>query len=151
MLRKRAIRSLLVEQVAGLRPFAPPPADDASSEEKTAGGPPPGGASARSAPAEPLPGASDPNDPLGLQEELDAQIEALHRAERRAKLAVAFDWVALAVLFLFRDTATPFLPFDGTVETIFTVGVLIVAVHSGFRLGQLEKYRAVTRTHEEVR
>ena len=29
--------------------------------------------------------------------------------------------------------------------------VLAVAVHSGFRLGQLEKYRAVIRAHRDLR
>lgn len=142
MLRKRAIRSLLVEEVAGLRPTVPPPAD-ASSEDEAAGGPPPGGTSSD-------PGALTGGDEQDLAE-LEAQLEVLHQATRRAKLVIALDWVALAVLFLFRDTAAPFLPFNGTIETVFTLGVLAVAVHSGFRLGQLEKYRAVLRAHEEVR
>jgi hypothetical protein len=146
VLRKRAIRSLLVEQVAGLRPATSHSPDDASSEEQTAGGPSPGGASSAPAPAGHRP-SQDRRD----REELEAQLEALQQAERRAKLVVALDWLALAVLFVFRDTAAPFLPFDGTIETIFTLGVLAVAIHSGFRLGQLEKYRAVLRVHEEIR
>jgi hypothetical protein len=89
MLRKRAIRSLLVEQVAGLR-------------------------------------------------------------LREALLMVGLDWIALAVLFLLRDRGATFLPMDGTIETVFTLGVMIVAIHSGFRLGQLEKYRAVARAHEDL-
>lgn len=157
MLRKRAIRSLLVEQVAGLRPSTEAP-DDVSSEDDSAGGPSPGGTSSDHAPADDRPPPNPEADRLGAphpeareQEELDAQIEVLQQAERRAKLVVALDWLALAVLFVFRDTAAPFLPFDGTIETVFTLGVLAVAVHSGFRLGQLEKYRAVLRAHEEIR
>ncbi len=123
MLRKRAIRSLLVEEVAGLRP-APPPEES-------------------------------PDEPVGLEEadgaRLEAEAEALRHAERRALLVVVVDWLALAVLFVFRDTAARFLPFDATVDTVFTVGVLAVAIHSGFRLGQLEKYRAVIRAHRDLR
>jgi len=160
VLRKRAIRSLLVEQVAGLRPPDPPPPDappeetaeiaestTKSSEEERAGGPAPGDVS--SVPPSPSSPPADHQD--AEAEELSAQLEALHQAERRAKLVIALDWLALVVLFVFRDTATPFLPFDGTIETVFTLGVLAVAVHSGFRLGQLEKYRAVSRVHEEIR
>lgn len=149
VLRKRAIRSLLVEQVAGLHPSTSQPQDETSSEDETAGGDSPGGASSDRSPAPETAGDRLPLD-LRDQEELAAQLEALQQAERRAKLVVALDWLALAVLFVFRDTAAPFLPFDGTIETVFTLGVLAVAVHSGFRLGQLEKYRAVLRVHEEI-
>ena len=58
---------------------------------------------------------------------------------------VLLDWVAIAVLVLLRDPLTPFLSFGPDEQTVFTVAVLAVAVHSGFRLGQLEKYRAVAR------
>lgn len=140
MLRKRAVRSLLVEEVAGLRSLLP---DDAVSG--TGNGE---GGEGAAAPA-PQP-ASPPSEEL-LEGEAAAQVEALARAERRALAVVVLDWAALAVLFLFRDTAETFLPFDGSIETVFTVGVLAVAVHSGFRLGQLEKYRAVRRAHEGLR
>ncbi len=63
---------------------------------------------------------------------------------------VGLDWLALAALFLLRDRGAAFLPMDPTIETVFTLGVLVVAVHSGFRLGQLEKYRAVSRTYEDL-
>lgn len=124
MLRKRAIRSLLVEEVAGLR--AATPATGEAGEESEA-------------PLPPLPPTET------VEEAHRRQHEALERAERRALFAVGFDWLALAALFLLREPATPFLPAGPTVETVFTLGVVAVAVHSGFRLGQLEKYRAVRR------
>lgn len=123
MLRKRAIRSLLVEQVAGLR------LRETEAEEPASGD---------AVPAE------------AAVEEAAAQLEALRKAERRALLMVALDWIALAVLFLLRDQGSTFLPMDGTIETVFTLGVVVVAIHSGFRLGQLEKYRAVARAHEDL-
>lgn|GEM_PF-1435636 len=144
MLRKRAIRSLLVEEVAGLRP--PASEDDAESTTPEAAGGAPLGGDGNPADSTPA-GDVDRREAL----ELDAQVEALTQAERRAKLIIALDWIALVVLFVFRDTASPFLPMDATIETIFTLGILAVAVHSGFRLGQLEKYRAVIRVHEELR
>jgi len=123
MLRKRAIRSLLVEQVAGLR------LRETEGEEPAAGD---------EAPAE------------AAVEETAAQVEALSKARRRALLMVALDWIALAVLFLLRDRGATFLPMDGTIETVFTLGVVAVAIHSGFRLGQFEKYRAVARAHGDL-
>ena len=69
---------------------------------------------------------------------------------KRARLVVAVDWIALLVLFLFRDRGDVFLPSGPTVEVVFTLGVLVVAVHSGFRLGQLEKMSAVKRVCEEL-
>ncbi len=123
MLRKRAIRSLLVERVAGLRPSETEAEAPATDEE---------------APAE------------AAVEETAAEVEALRKAERRALLVVGLDWIALAVLFVLRDRGAAFLPMDGTVETVFTFGVLVVAIHSGFRLGQLEKYRAVSRAYDDL-
>jgi hypothetical protein len=112
MLRKRAIRSLLVEGVAGLRLATP--AGEAAERA------------------------------------LRDEHEALERAERKALLMVGFGWLALVALFLLRDRAEPFLPMGATVDTVFTLGVLVVAIHSGFRLGQLEKYRAVRRVWDEL-
>lgn len=125
MLRKRAIRSLLVEEVAGLR-AATLPRGDGGEEDA------------------PLPPAET------IEETRRVQHEALEQAERRALLVVGLDWLALVALFLLRDPAVPFLPAGPTVETVFTLGVLAVAVHSGFRLGQLEKYRAVRRAWDDL-
>lgn len=124
MLRKRAIRSLLVEEVAGLRTATP-----TATAEREAG----------AEPAEP---------PDTFDRALEQ--EALERAERRSLFAVGLDWLALVGLFLLRDPAAPFLPAGPTVDTVFTLGVVAVAVHSGFRLGQLEKYRAVRRAWDDL-
>lgn len=120
MLRPRAIRSLLVEEVAALRVPGPPAGGDLEGVEE--------------------------RDRLRQE----AEREALERAERRALLVVALDWVALLVLFLFRDPADIFLPMDTTVDTAFTLGVVAVAVHSGFRLAERSKLRAVRRAWEEL-
>lgn len=123
MLRKRAIRSLLVEEVAGLR----------------------------------LPGSAESGEPGDPPSEIDPaelevrdQREALERAEKKALFAAVLDWIALVVLFVLRDTSTAFLPAGPTIDTAFTLGVVAVAVHSGFRLGQREKYRAARRAWEEL-
>ncbi len=68
---------------------------------------------------------------------------ALDRAQSRALLAVAFDWLAIALLFYWRDPLARFLALGPSEESIFTVAILAIAVHSGFRLGQRERYRAV--------
>ena len=67
----------------------------------------------------------------------------LSKARDRSLLVAVLDWVAIAVLFLWRDPLADFLTLGPTEETIFTVAILAVAVHSGFRLGQRERYRAV--------
>jgi hypothetical protein len=63
---------------------------------------------------------------------------------------VGLDWLALLVLFALRTPGQAWLPFGPTEESIFTLGILILAVHSGFRLGQLEKLRAVRRTLNDL-
>lgn len=133
MLRKRAIRSLLIEDVAGLHLPEPDEAE----------GPPADGGDHAGAEAGPT------EETHALREE--EQEQALRDAERKAKLVVALDWTALAVLFVLRDTGEAFLPFGPTTDTIFTLGVMAVAIHSGFRLGQLEKLRAVARMYERLR
>lgn len=133
MLRKRAIRSLLIEEVAALRP---PEAEDRPDEGEAEGGP----------------GSTEASAAEGVDERGEEEQElALRNAERRAKLVVALDWIALVVLFALRDTTQAFLPFGPTIDTVFTLGVVAVAIHSGFRLGQLEKYRAVARAYERLR
>lgn len=103
MWRTRAVRSLLIEDIAGLRSAADPDVD-------------------------PSP-------------ELD-------RARRRGQAIVALEWSALALLFVLREAGREFLPLGPSIDAVFTLGVLAVAIHSGFRLGQLEKYRAeIGRAH----
>jgi hypothetical protein len=129
VLRKRAIRSLLVEEVAGLR--LPHPGKSGKPGE-----------------------SGDPDDPASevdpAELELRDQREALEKAEKKALFAVGLDWIALVVLFVLRDTSGTFLPAGPTIDTVFTLGVVAVAVHSGYRLGQREKYRAVRRAWEEM-
>lgn len=77
--------------------------------------------------------------------------ELLNRAIRRAGLVIVVDCLAILILFLFRDQAQPFLPLQQTTDTVFTVGVLAVAAHAGFRGAQLERLRAVRRVCLELR
>ena len=106
MLRIPAVRSLLVEEVAGVRPSV----------------------------------KDDSEDPLA----------AIRSARIRAVAVAALDWAAIVTLFLLRDQATDFLGVGAGEQTLFTFGVLALATHAGFRLGQMEKYRAVERALEEL-
>ena len=63
--------------------------------------------------------------------------EALSRAQRKGAWVVAIDWLAIVVLIVFHDAGIAQLTLGGSEQTLFTVGILAVAVHSGFRLGQL--------------
>lgn len=132
MLRKRAIRSLLVAEVAGLKAASPATGEGGEEEGEAAS-----------------PGTAEVLAEVQAEAHL-LQHEALEQAERRALFVVGLDWAAIVALFLLRDPAAPFLPAGPTVETVFTLGVLAVAVHSGFRLGQLEKYRAVRRVWDDL-
>ena len=105
MLRMRAIRELLIEDVAGI------PVGHAGDE------------------------ADEPSE-LYLQ---------LERAVRRAGLVIALSWAALVLLLATRRAEGPWLALGPGEETIFAIGVLVVAVYSGFRLGQRDKLRAVQR------
>lgn len=106
MLRPRAIRALLLEQVVGLsRP-------DADGAEPAA--------------------------------------ERLRGLRRRALVLVVVEWLAILVLILVRDSDLPYLTLGRTEQTAFAIGVLVVAVHSGFKLGQWEKLRSVERAVAEL-
>lgn len=82
-------------------------------------------------------------------ERLEAQI-ALERAIRGAGWRTLVDWLAIGVLFYFHSRSTSFLHLGPDPETVFTLAILVIAVHSGFRLGRREKLRAVARALEEV-
>ncbi len=84
------------------------------------------------------------------QEEFEASLEALQRAQKRAMLVAAMDWIAILTLFFLRPDDTSFFAFGANPRTVFSFGILAVAVHSGFRLGQAEKYRAVERACREL-
>ena len=74
----------------------------------------------------------------------------LVKARQRALLVAVFDWVAIAVLFFLREPLSDFLSLGAGEESVFTLAVLAIAVHSGFRLGQWEKFRAVERAIESL-
>ncbi len=75
--------------------------------------------------------------------------EALARARRRAIVMVAFDWAAIVILVLLYGGEGSQLTFAGE-QTLFTLGMLAVAAHSGFRLAQLQKLRSIARLCEEL-
>ena len=64
-------------------------------------------------------------------------------------MAIA-DWLAILTLFALRDGTTGFLSTGASEQGLFTLGVLAVATHAGFRLAQREKYAAVARALEEL-
>lgn len=78
------------------------------------------------------------------------RMEALIKARRRAILVSLVDGIAIVILLAFHSRSKPFLPFGPTTDTVFTLGVLAVAMHSGFRLGQARIYKAVSRVCEEL-
>jgi hypothetical protein len=78
------------------------------------------------------------------------ELASLSKAIRRGRLVIVVDWIAIAILFLFRDPSRPFLPVNQTVETVFTLGVLAIAAHAGFRWGQIQRYQAVERLCDEL-
>lgn len=112
MLRARAVRSMLVEEVGGLR-------SSAAAEET-------------------------PAQAAGREHRL------LTRAARRSLFFVVLDLLAVSVLFTFREPATAFLAPGPTEEGIFTLGVLAVVAHAGYRYAQYRHYRTVSRIHTEL-
>lgn len=128
MLRHRAVRALLLEEVAGVR--VPDPEPSASDGEGS---------------------APTPEERERQQAELEAdRLDELERAEKKALFMVILDWAAITVLFLFSDPSLGFLTLGREVETVFTVGILAVAVHSGLRFGDRNRYRAVRRALERL-
>ena len=123
MLRLRAVRSLLVEEVGGIA--------GTRSRRWSRGEP-------DEAPEEQTPEERD----VFLRSELE-------RASRKALGMVVLCWTAILVLFLTHERPDRFLSFQG-IETVFTLGILVVATYAGFRLGQWEKYRALTRVVDEL-
>ena len=76
--------------------------------------------------------------------------EALTRARKRALLVALVDWIAIGILLAFHSGPRPFLPLGASTDTVFTLGVLVVAMHSGFRLGQARTYKTVSRVCHEL-
>jgi len=132
MLRLRAVRALLVEEVAGLRR---PEADQ-----------PVGESSAESGPESVAESAPEPEeDPAALE------TRALARARRRALAVALLCAAAVAVLFVLHDGESPWLVSGRSEETAFTAGVLLVAAYAGFRLAQYLHLRTLARLHRELR
>ena len=75
---------------------------------------------------------------------------ALQAASRKGRGVAGFDLAALLVLIWVRSATPPVLELGRSAEALFSLGLLAIAVHCGFRLGQLEKYRAVERTLDEL-
>jgi len=84
------------------------------------------------------------------QTDPSAELEALHAARRRAGAIAVLDWVAILILVLWRSGGSSFLPTGTSPEGLFSLGILAVATHAGFRLGQREKFDAVLRTIREL-
>ncbi len=80
----------------------------------------------------------------------ELRAETMRRAHRRALIVVVLDWSAILLLVLLSDRGLPLLTLGATERTVFTLAILAVAVHSGFRLGQLEKLRAVSRAGDRL-
>lgn len=125
MLRLRAVRDLLVEEIGGVDPEwgrygrRKPEVD----EERHAG----------------------QRDAVQQDEVRRAvQREHLDRAGRKALSMALLSWVAAAVLLLTHPAPTDFLAFRGS-DLVFTLGVLLVVAYGGFRLGQWEKLNAIGR------
>lgn len=93
-----------------------------------------------------LPKAGEEGRPA---EEAGLLREELGRAARKALTMVALCWVAILVLLATHEDRSRFLVFE-ELETVFTLGILLVASYSGYRLGQWEKLRAVNRVVEEL-
>lgn len=91
---------------------------------------------------------SGTEDALGGADRLE--ILALEKARRRALLVGLVDWIALLILLTLHAAPRPFLPFSPTIDTVFTLGVLAVATHSGFRLCQARAYRVISRVCQEL-
>lgn len=73
----------------------------------------------------------------------------LGRARLRAVLVALLDWVAIAVLFAWRGDR-PFLALGATEEGVFTLGIVAVAIHSGYRLAQAQTLGAIRRALESL-
>lgn len=75
--------------------------------------------------------------------EPEEQVRLLRRARRRAWIVVALDWLAIVTLVLLGERGALPLRLGPDETTVFTLAILAVAVHSGFRLGQLDKLLTV--------
>lgn len=76
--------------------------------------------------------------------------ESLARARRKGAWIVAFDWLAILVLIAVQDGGAAPWVLGANEQTLFTVGILAVAVHSGYRLAGVHKLRTIERVVAEL-
>jgi hypothetical protein len=88
--------------------------------------------------------------PGDTAETAETRAEALGRARRRALIVVLLDWAAIVALTLLGERVAPTLTLGPTEDTVFTLALLAVAAHSGFRLAQLQTLRAVARAQQHL-
>jgi hypothetical protein len=74
----------------------------------------------------------------------------LRQSARRALLVALVDALAIALLFLLRDRSRSFLVLERSPDAVFSVGVLLVAMHLGFRLAQALQLRRVLRALDDL-
>jgi len=100
---------------------------------------------------EDIAGVGRPESPPGGDGEATAtrRVE-LDRSRRRALTMVALDWLAIVVLLVARARSGPAMLIGPTEDSVLAIGLLAIATHSGFRLGQLEKLGAVKRALSEL-
>lgn len=133
MLRIRAVRALLVEEVAGVRGM-PGEGDDGAVRD----------AGEEESNVEAAPAAAGPAD------DPEAEARELDRARRRALTVALACLAAVAALFVLRDPAAAWLVPGRSAEGAFTLGVLLVTAYAGFRLAQYLHLRTVSRLHREL-
>jgi len=93
---------------------------------------------------------ADSAESTSEEEQLADESREIASARKRAIVIVVLDAVALAALLALRDPARGLLVLSRSEEALFTIGVLIVAAHLGFRLAQLYVLRNLERAWEDV-
>ena len=97
-----------------------------------------------------IPGDANPDERSSEEDQLADERQEISSARRRAVFVVVLDAAALGALLVLRDPARGLLVLSRSEETLFTLGVLIVAAHLGFRLAQLFVLRNLERAWEDV-
>lgn len=80
----------------------------------------------------------------------DGNKESLARARRKGAWVVAFDWAAILILVGTQGRTGAHLALSDGEQTLFTFGLLVVAVHSGYRLAQVHKLRSIERVVNDL-
>lgn len=90
------------------------------------------------------------NSNAPIDEADDSISRGLALARKRAALIILLDWAAILVLVLVRSKNSVVLALGPTEESLFAIGLLAVATHAGFRVGQLASLRAAQRALAEL-